>query len=324
MERNPVDPSAASHIADIPVIGLVFRHFWIVFIVFTLVHLRRSWTRIRAKISETPELEPGYRALYYGLGVVLNVPWVLMGLGILSGRVAIVHEYLSPSAGNPVVLAWWGAMGLLALGTTVWLFAGGAEQLSAHPGFFPIPLGSATRVKQVWVVALVWNVGMGALIFSGFPSAKSEWPNWLPAAAPSPQSLFPLVFLVGFPAISFVIAHTGGWGALAERYRYDGPIDQKRYMRSGSFGAMRYKNMLTVAGDDSGLYLAVFLPFRVGHPPMRIPWVDIRGSVLAEYGVSLVRLEITGDPPVVIALRAADLRGLFEGRPLPEQLRFLG
>jgi hypothetical protein len=38
---------------------------------------------------------------------------------------------------------------------------------------------------------------------------------------------------------------------------------------------MSYNNCLTVGSNPEGLYLAVLFLFRVGHPPLFVPWQDI-------------------------------------------------
>ena len=38
---------------------------------------------------------------------------------------------------------------------------------------------------------------------------------------------------------------------------------------------VNYGNILTVGANARGLYLAVFLLFRMAHPPLFIPWTDI-------------------------------------------------
>jgi len=39
---------------------------------------------------------------------------------------------------------------------------------------------------------------------------------------------------------------------------------------------MGYNNCLTIGGSPDGFYLAIFFLFRIGHPPMFIPWREIK------------------------------------------------
>ena len=77
-------------------------------------------------------------------------------------------------------------------------------------------------------------------------------------------------------------AVVSGWRALAARFRCDappygevktaGPLFYSVYARywCGYGGVIRF----TAAGD--ALYLSVLFLFRAGHPPLRVPWDEIR------------------------------------------------
>lgn len=36
-----------------------------------------------------------------------------------------------------------------------------------------------------------------------------------------------------------------------------------------------YNNCLTIGGDPAGLYLSPLFFFRIGHPPLFVPWTEI-------------------------------------------------
>jgi hypothetical protein len=99
----------------------------------------------------------------------------------------------------------------------------------------------------------------------------------------SPQSWtwLPFVALPAlFVAVSFVLSVTGGWRRLAAHYRLDrGGGFPCKHVVSGELGWVSYNNCLTVGGDERGFYLAVLFPFRMGHPPLCIPWRDIHDRV---------------------------------------------
>ena len=145
--------------------GVVVRHFWLAFVVVTIINGRYWWAGVQARIRAQPELEPGYRRLYRGYLFWGNVPWLLMGAGILSGQVRSMFDFLQPRSGNPYVLAWWWAMAaLFALGT-MWMFwGGGAETLARHPGFAMVPQWPASKLRWLWLGFVAWNVTI-ALVF---------------------------------------------------------------------------------------------------------------------------------------------------------------
>src|SRR5437867_2949527 len=107
-----------------------------------------------------------------------------------------------------------------------------------------------------------------------------------------------LLFVIGvvlftWPLVSILISSIGGWGELGRRFRY--PENFKGSRWSFQSGQMRwiagYRNCLTLGASDEGLYMSVLLPFRIGHPPVLIPWAEIRverGELFLFRGVKFV------------------------------------
>jgi hypothetical protein len=100
-----------------------------------------------------------------------------------------------------------------------------------------------------------------------------------------PEAVAALV-VVGFTLWwCFVLWLSGwmsGWRALARHYRTDGPFHGRiRRFQSIALGWGNYGGVTTVGTRADGLYLAVLLPFRPGHPPLFIPWGEVTS---AEFG----------------------------------------
>ncbi len=78
-------------------------------------------------------------------------------------------------------------------------------------------------------------------------------------------------------AVGIAVSFLSGWAELARIYRLPGEFTGNRWKWQSA--RMRlligYNNCLTVGANQQGLYLAMFFPFRVGHPPLFIPWSDI-------------------------------------------------
>ena len=93
------------------------------------------------------------------------------------------------------------------------------------------------------------------------------------------EKFIPLAFLFGFPilwcGVCLALSCMGGWARLAKVYRDDARTGgDVYYMRSGRIGTVNYNSCLTLRVSEAGLRLSVLLPFRVGHPPILIPWAD--------------------------------------------------
>jgi hypothetical protein len=78
-------------------------------------------------------------------------------------------------------------------------------------------------------------------------------------------------------SVSFFIALIGGWFELGRIYRATHPFAGPLWrFQDAQFRLLTgYRNILTAGASAEGLYLAVFLPFRIAHPPLFIPWQDI-------------------------------------------------
>jgi hypothetical protein len=106
-----------------------------------------------------------------------------------------------------------------------------------------------------------------------------------------PEQVFPFAIVVIFPVfwigISFILSRVGGWGALAERYpdlgQADVPEAQTFRWRSVGLGAVNYGSCVTLRICDSGIGLSVMLPFRLGHPPLFIPWNELHSITLPSF-----------------------------------------
>lgn len=96
-----------------------------------------------------------------------------------------------------------------------------------------------------------------------------------------------LFLAIGFTfmgLICFLMAVFSGWYSLAKRFtaqsepygqtKSAGPFSYTVYMRFWG----HYSSVIRITAADDGLYLAVIFPFRLGHPPLSIPWKEIQLS----------------------------------------------
>lgn len=95
-----------------------------------------------------------------------------------------------------------------------------------------------------------------------------------------------IAFLVIFPlfwmAITYLISQMSGWSAMAQHYRTDTkPEGYSTSMNSGMIGWSRYNGVLQLVLNEKGLYISILFLFRIGHPPLFIPWehIELGGKV---------------------------------------------
>lgn len=144
----------------------LFRYFWIAFIVSTVINAFMLRRRSREYIERDPQLEEGYRALFKGYLIYGNIPWVIMGIGILQGSVNSIFSYFHPAQLNPAVLTFHASIIVLWLLSVRWIyFKGGAELLERHPGLLK-GNPSARRIKFFFPLILLAGVaGMAMMWF---------------------------------------------------------------------------------------------------------------------------------------------------------------
>jgi hypothetical protein len=112
------------------------------------------------------------------------------------------------------------------------------------------------------------------------------------------------LFLVGWAGVSYLLSKFGGWSRLAEYYRFESDFAGERWKHQSA--SMRlgvnYNNVLTIGVSSTGVLLEVLFLFRVGHPPLFIPWSDIRkdGDASKPFGQWLV---ISRAPTVPLKIR---------------------
>ena len=92
---------------------------------------------------------------------------------------------------------------------------------------------------------------------------------------------FPIFFVTLWCVVTFAISLASGWFALSRRFtkqsdpygetRSAGPFFNSVYTRFWT----RYSGIVRMVAAKDALYLSVLFPFRIGHPPLCIPWKEI-------------------------------------------------
>lgn len=98
-------------------------------------------------------------------------------------------------------------------------------------------------------------------------------------------ALFPFIFIGGWCLVMLLLSRMGGWSRLAERFpgRDRQPSGRRFSGQSGRAGLVNYNGCLTIHTSAEGLHLAVWPIFRLGHPPLFIPWDEIHHTKLKRF-----------------------------------------
>lgn len=139
----------------------------------------------------------------------------------------------------------------------------------------------------VWSKILVASCGIVIVALVFYWASARQPSGERKAVIPEPfidqhPSLFVAFFSVYFVGlwllVGAVISFVGGWFSLSKLYRTRIPFNGAKWGRQS--GQMRwlvkYNNVLTLGANQEDLYLACMFLFRFMHPPLVIPWSEIK------------------------------------------------
>jgi hypothetical protein len=124
------------------------------------------------------------------------------------------------------------------------------------------------------------------------------------------ESYLVLIFIFCWIAISVLSSKLSGWARLGRHYRAVAVFDGIRFhfQSAGLRFGTKYSGSLTVGVNRMGLYLAVWLLFRIGHPPLFIPWRDVTMTERKKFFIQQIIFRFSRCPTIsfIISKRLAD------------------
>lgn len=254
-----------------------YRYLWTFFLGMGVINSILGWRSLLTHIKNNEVLKAKYRYLFIQYAIWINLPWLVMGAGILLGGAGGVFDFLVPSSGNFVVVTWWVLFLLMNFILAGWIFfAGGAETLEKYPGLPTLLSGSAAQIKVVVAVGFILINFLAVLIYFFNPWAHDgrTYSTMVLLDFPFFFSLFFILFwLLG----GWMIAQFGGWVTLARFYRahqkYEGELLK---WRSAKLNWIYYHTCLNFGANREGLSISIGYFFHLHHKNLFIPWSDIR------------------------------------------------
>ncbi len=152
---------------------LLLKHFWIIFIIFTILHGIILKIRSIKYIKDNPDLEYGYNKLFKGVILYGNIPWAIMGIGNILHITTKVSDYFNPKSLNPSVLLFHASIIVIWILTIRWVyFNNGANFLSKHPGLFG-RFGIGSSPKELTEVQI--KIYLGLCLLGGLGGMIMMW-----------------------------------------------------------------------------------------------------------------------------------------------------
>ena len=104
--------------------------------------------------------------------------------------------------------------------------------------------------------------------------------------------------------MSLAAAWLSGWLSLGKNYRNKNEFTGKRWnFRVAAVGIVSYNIWLTAGANAEGLFLSLPRPFRIGHPPLFVPWADITMTPYKLMFSQLVRIHFKKAPDAYVTIR---------------------
>jgi len=137
-----------------------FNHMWIVFIAVMVTNGLIWKFKSQSRIKENPSLKEGRDKLFKGWIIYSNIPWLLMGFGMLSGLTSSLNDYMLAQEQNPFVIFYHIVLLVInVLGTRWMFFQGGAESLVQHKfvakGVEGQEKSEILKMKAMWLLVLL-------------------------------------------------------------------------------------------------------------------------------------------------------------------------
>ena len=131
-----------------------------------------------------------------------------------------------------------------------------------------------------------------------------------------------MIALFAWPGLLVLISRMSGWRELSENYPSPGMLDGQmfRFQSASLRLGTNYGGCLNVGVNQMGLHLSLVALFRIGHPPVFIPWPDISTEEKRGFLFRGVELRFARCPsvPLIIAERLmkkiSDARNVLQGR----------
>ena len=133
-----------------------------------------------------------------------------------------------------------------------------------------------------------------------------------------------IFFIALWCAIGFLASFVSGWFALGRHFKRQsepfgetktaGPIFYTVYMRWWG----HYSNAIRLTAAPDALYASVLFLFRIGHPPLRIPWDEVRFGGTKFFFRTYIVLTLGNEEkiPMRISLRMARNLGILDRCPV--------
>jgi hypothetical protein len=112
------------------------------------------------------------------------------------------------------------------------------------------------------------------------------------------------IFICGWLAVCFILAHIGGWTKLNCYYPALSPPENAIFytISAGMRWGTSYRSCLVLGATTQGIYVRLIFLFRPWHPPLFIPWSDITTMEQKQWFIPVIRFNFSKAPDVPLVM----------------------
>lgn len=113
----------------------IFKNAWVLILIAIVFNAFNGKKRTKKYSDQNPDLKKGYDNYFMGYLILGSIPWLLVGLGVLSGQVDSIFDFFNPKSEKIFIQLFFGYLILIWMFGIWWVyFNKGAEFIEKHPG----------------------------------------------------------------------------------------------------------------------------------------------------------------------------------------------
>lgn len=145
---------------------LFARYFLAIAIGMSLINYAIGRRRLVSESGLSEIRRNDAQSLFGRLCLFSNVPWLVMGWGVLFGGVPSVFSYFRPQDHNPYVTYWYGSLLLLAVVGALWVLLGnGARRIRELQQLGVFGARQKNSATSEWAIKLLAALGPVFVLF---------------------------------------------------------------------------------------------------------------------------------------------------------------
>ncbi|MCF8406031.1 MAG: hypothetical protein K9H58_18960 [Bacteroidales bacterium] len=141
------------------------KYFWIIIIGVIGINILIFRSRARTYLDDKPDIKEKTNILFWNVFIFTSLPFLIQGIGILTGNIDSVFDYLKPENANTFIILWYVSLFLMWTKGTLWIFnRNGAEFLSEHPevllkNMFRFKKSFSPKIVKIgWIAFLILGI----------------------------------------------------------------------------------------------------------------------------------------------------------------------